>query len=71
VTNVTGGGVDPKIFTTADFTTEDTVFWSCTANVGNANDSCTASAGVPAGFTIYIRIDKTGAGSSTFTLNVQ
>ncbi len=69
VTSITGGGVDPTVYTTADFLSPD-LNWTCSAAAGNANDTCT-SAGVPAGFTLYIGVAKSGGGSSTFTLSVQ
>ena len=68
VTSITGGGVDPRVYTGISFATPDGT-WTCTTNAGNANDSCTGA--VSAGTTLYIRVEKTGAGASTFTLNVQ
>jgi len=70
VTNITGGGVNPTVYTDVDFLAAD-INWTCTANIGNANDTCTHATGVPAGTVLYIGVVKGGSGSSTFTLSVQ
>jgi len=59
--------VDPRVFTSPTFATLDTN-WACSGWSGTINDTCTATAAVPAGAVLYIEVTDWSDSGASFTL---